>query len=123
MDLLPLELIQVIQDYDADVPLYKMYKVKRSQRSIALSLLKKNKLFGKNLRNIRGSHASVMFAYSSGNLEHLLLTIPLRKFLGVRCYKMCRLLRSFEVPYRTRMRFYKSIMLIPDIKHYSLLKE
>ena len=123
MDLLPIELIQVIQDYDADVPLYKMYKVRRSQRSIALSLLEKNRLFDKNLRNIRGSYASVMFAYSSGNLEHLLSTIPLRKFVSPRCYKLCRLLKSINVPYRSRMRFYKSVMLIPDIKHYNLLKE
>lgn len=125
MDTLDSGVLQYIQDCEPSAPLYLVYKCvdAPSQKKFAMEMLKKNKLFSKNLRNIRGSYASVMFAYSSGDLEHLLATVPLRKFANVRCYKMLRLMKAFNVPYRTRMRFYKVVMFITDIKHYSLLKE
>ena len=122
MDTLPHHLVQYIQDVEPSTKLHLVYREIDcpSQRVMALERLKNNKLFSKNLRNIRGSHASVMFAYSSGDLEFLLNTIPLRRFKG---YKFKRLQMSGGFPYSVRMRFYKSVMFITDVKHYSLLKE
>jgi len=123
MDSLPIELLQKIQSCDSDVQLYKVRRVVRSQRSVALGMLRKNPLFSNNLRSVRGSDASIAFAYSSGDLEHIISTIPLRKLNSTGKYRLRRLMLSGGFPYSTRMRFYKSLMFIKDLKHYSLLKE
>ena len=122
MDSLPFHVIQYIQDVEPSTNLHLVYRdiESPSQRVLALERLKSDKLFSKNLRNIRGSYASVMFAYSSGDLEFLINTIPLHRFKNA---KFHRLRLSGGFPYRVRMRFYKSLMLINNVKHYCLLKE
>lgn len=124
MDTLDSGVLQYIQDCEPSAPLYLVYKCVNapSQKKFAVDMLKKNKLFSKNLRNIRGSYASVMFAYSSGDLEHLLATVPLNKFSQTRNPRMSALLHSGNLPYKVRMRFYKAVMYVKDFNHYVLLK-
>ena len=62
---LPKELWQEIQNKDQELCLYKTIPgLKRSQRSVAMAMLR-----GKPLRGAIGRKANVMYAYSSGNIQ------------------------------------------------------
>ena len=123
MDVLCRDVLQGIQDADASILLYLVYKSVRppSQFKCAMARLQRDRLFRHSLRNIKGSHASVMFAYSSGDLEHLISTIPTVRF-NSNNYKVRRLLVSGNYPYRVMMRFYKAVMYVKSIDHYVLLR-
>lgn len=107
---LPKELWQEIQAKDPEVRLYETIPdIKRSQRSVAMSMLR-----GKPLRGPIGKRANIMYAYSSGNVE---VCIPERIQSKTR-YKMIVYVYG---SYLNKMEIFKKIMRISSGTHLKLL--
>jgi hypothetical protein len=107
---LPKELWQEIQDKDPEVRLYETIPgIKRSQRSVAMSMLQ-----GKKLRGAIGRRANIMYAYSSGNVK---VCIPDRIKNTTR-YKMIVYVYG---SYMNKMEIFKKIMRISSWTHLKLL--
>ena len=112
---IPPEIVQYIQDKDPSLRLChvcKDIKINRVQWGI-------KKLAGKNIKGKPGGTASIMFAYSSGELEHLHALIPKRmknkRHVGEWRLNFCR-------TYRERMGVFRMILWIPMIRHIRFLR-
>mgnify|MGYP000017617763 CR=1 FL=1 len=107
---LPKELWQEIQNKDPALRLYETIPgIKRSQRSVAITMLQ-----DKQLRGPIGRKANIMYAYSSGNVE---VCIPERIKSKTR-YKMIMYVYG---SYLNKMEIYKKIMRISSGTHLKLL--
>lgn len=111
----PREIVQYIQDKDPSLRLChvcKGIKINRVQWGI-------KKLGGKRLKGKPGGTASIMFAYSSGELEHLRALIPPR-MKNKRHVSGWRL--NFCRTYAERMSIFRMILWIPMIRHLRFLR-
>lgn len=107
---LPKELWQEIQNKDPELHLCETIPgIKRSQRSVAMAMLR-----DKPLRGPIGRRANIMYAYSSGNVE---VCIPERIKSKTR-YKMIVYVYG---SYLNKMEIYKKIMRISSGTHLKLL--
>jgi hypothetical protein len=112
---IPPGVVQYIQDKDPSLRLChvcKDIKINRVQWGI-------NKLNTTRLKGKLGGIASIMFAYSSGEIEHLRALLPLRvknsRHLGEWRLNYCR-------TYPERMGIFRMIMWIPMLRHIRLLR-
>ena len=112
---IPPGIVQYIQDKDPSLRLCYICKditIKPVQWGI-------QKLSGKKLKGKLGGPASIMFAYSSGEIEHLRALLPLRvknsRHLGEWRLNYCR-------TYQERMGTFRTILWIPMTKHLKYLK-
>tara|TARA_R110002074_G_scaffold86580_3_gene191122 strand:+ start:5764 stop:6132 length:369 start_codon:yes stop_codon:yes gene_type:complete len=112
---IPPGIVQYIQDKDPSLRLCYICKditIKPVQWGI-------QKLSGKKLKGKLGGPASIMFAYSSGEIEHLRALLPLRvknsRHLGEWRLNYCR-------TYQERMGTFRTILWIPMAKHLKHLK-
>ena len=112
---IPPGIVQYIQDKDPSLCLCYICKditIKPVQWGI-------QKLSGKKRKGKLGGPASIMFAYSSGEIEHLRALLPLRvknsRHLGEWRLNYCR-------TYPERMGIFRMIMWIPMLRHIRLLR-
>ena len=116
---IPPGIVQHIQDKDPSLRLCyvcKDIKINRVQWGI-------DKLSGKKLKGKLGGSASIMFAYSSGDIDHLLALIPDRIRIKKRAnaYSLW-LMVTFSRTYSERMSIFRTILWIPILRHTRLLK-
>lgn len=113
----PRDLVQHIQDMDTTVRLCQLcpgVRVNRVQWARA-------RLEGKRLKGRKGSRAAIMFAYSSGELEHLLALIPCR-FKKSKFHMSVDVLKSRK-SYFGRMTTFRQIMWIPMCHHARYIQD
>ena len=116
---IPPGIVQYIQDKDPSLHLCYVCKditIKPVQWGI-------QKLSGKKLKGKLGGPASIMFAYSSGDIDQLPALIPdrIKKKKRANAYSMW-LLVTFSRTYLERMGIFRTILWIPILKHTRLLK-
>lgn len=112
---IPPGVVQCIQDKDPSLHLCHVCKdIKINQVQWGIQRLGERALKGK-----LGGVASVMFAYSSGEMQHLLAIVP-SKFKNKRHVRSTRL--YFCRTYAERMSVFRCIMWIPMLRHIRLLK-
>ncbi len=80
-------------------------------------------LSGKKLKGKLGGLASILFAYSSGDIDHLLALIPdrIKNKKRANAYSLW-LLVTFSRTYSERMSVFRTILWIPVAKHLKHLK-
>ena len=112
---IPPEIVQYIQDKDPSLRLCHVcrgIKINRVQWGI-------EKLSATRLKGKIGGTASIMFAYSSGELEHLRALIPPRvknkRHMGEWRLNYCR-------TYHERMGIFRMILWIPMLRHIRFLR-
>ena len=112
---IPPEIVQYIQDKDPSLRLCHVcrgIKINRVQWGI-------EKLSAIRLKGKPGGPASIMFAYSSGELEHLRALIPSR-VKNKRHTNEWRL--NYCRTYHERMVIFRMILWIPMFRHFRLLR-
>ena len=112
---IPPEIVQCIQDKDPSLRLCHVCKdIKINQVQWGIKKLGSIRLKGK-----LGGTASIMFAYSSGEMEHLRALLPPRvknkRHIGAWRLDYCR-------TYRERMGVFRMILWIPMLRHVRLLR-
>ena len=112
----PTEIVQYIQDVDPTLYLCHVCKnIKVNRVKLGIKLLE-----GKRIRGRLGQKASIMFAYSSGQMHHLRALVPPRILNNHRHHGNWRL--GFCRTYEERMNTWRVIMWIPMMRHLRLLK-
>ena len=112
---LPFDVVQYIQDQDPDIHLHLVCKgIKLNQFKYSLNKLKDKK----RVKAKPGSRASIMYAYSSGDPDHLVNCVRYRK---INKYKNLYNIISAQSNYYTSMNAFKKLALVPSHLHYKYL--